>query len=186
MDQVMVARARRNWPLIAAGVMFLLFIPIHLFAFQPTLQRYQRAVKAAGDLGVGLDPTQTTPMMPARVFALLSDNSLPAATADQQGGSGELTASLIDDVSRIASRHGMEVLATEPGSTVRTPSAVQTRAHIRANCAYGEFVAFLDELSHNGRLISVDRFSLTAIAPGRRMLDLWASRYVLKQTGTAK
>lgn len=186
MDQLMVARARRQWPLIGAAVLFVLFIPLHLLAFQPTLHRYQRAVKEAGDLGVGLDPNQNTPMMPARVFALLSDNSLPEASAEQQGASGELTASLIDDVSRIAARHGMEVLATEPGTTVRTPTAVQARAHVRASCSYGEFAAFLDELSHGGRLISVDRFTLTAIAPGRRMLDLWTSRYVLKQSGKRK
>ena len=70
----------------------------------------------------------------------------------------------------------MAVLATEPGTTVRMPNAVQARAHVRASCGYGEFVAFLDELSHSGRLISVDRFTLTAIAPGRRMLDMWTSQ----------
>jgi hypothetical protein len=66
------------------------------------------------------------------------------------------------------------------------PSAVQARAHIRAGCGYGDFIAFLDELAHSGRLISVDRFTLTEIAPGRRMLDMWTSRYVLKQSGERK
>jgi hypothetical protein len=186
MNPVLAAQIRRQWPLVTAAVVFLLFIPLHLLAFQPVLKRYQRAVKQASDLGMPLDPDQTTHMMPARVFALLSDNSLPAAAAEQQGSSGELTASLIDDISRIAARHGMDVIATEPGVTVRLPKLVQVRAHVRANCSYGEFVAFLDELSRSGRLISVDRFSLISVAPGRRMLDLWATRCVLKQTGERK
>jgi hypothetical protein len=77
----------------------------------------------------------------------------------------------------------MDVIATEPGATARLPRAVQVRAHLRVTCTFGEFVAFLDDLSRSGRLISVDRFGLQSTSSGRQTLDLWLTRYVLKQTG---
>jgi hypothetical protein len=183
MNPVLAAQLRRQWPLVTAATVFLLFIALHLAAFQPALRRYQGVLKQAGDLGLALDPEHAPRMMPARVFAMLSDNSLPAAAADEQGSSGELTALLLDDITRLASKHGMDVIATEPGATARLPHAVQVRAHLRVSCSYGGFVAFLDDLSRSGRLISVDRFSMLSVSPGRQMLDLWLTRYVLKQTG---
>lgn len=183
MNPVLAAQLRRQWALVTAAGVFLLFIALHLVGFQPALRRYQAAIKQAGELGLALDPDQAPRMMPARVFALLADNALPAATADEQGGSGELTAVLLDEVTRMASTHGMDVIATEPGATARLPRAVQVRAHLRMSCTFGEFVAFLDDLNRSGRLISVDRFSMQSVSPGRQMLDLWLTRYVLKQTG---
>lgn len=186
MNPVLAAQLRRQWSLVTAVVVFLLFLVLHLAAFQPALRHYQAALKQAGNMGLALDPDQAPRMMPARVFALLSDNSLPAATADQQGGSGELTALLLDEITRLASKHGMEVITTEQGATARLPRAVQVRAHLRVSCSYAEFVSFLDDLSRSGRLISVDRFSLLTVSPGRQMLDLWVTRYVLKQTGARR
>ena len=186
MNPVLAAQLRRQWPLVSAAAVFLLFTLLHLAAFQPALRRYQAALKQAGEIGVSLDMDSAPPMMPARVFALLSDNSLPAAAAERQGGSGELTANLLDDISRLASKHGMDVIATEPGAITKLPRAVQVRAHVRVNCSFGEFVAFLDDLSRSGRFIAVDRFSLLSVATGGRMLDLWVTRYVLKQTGARR
>ena len=183
MNPVLAAQLRKQWPLVAAAVIFLLFIPIHLLAFQPALHRYQAALQRAAETGMPLDPERAPHMMPARVFALLSDNSLPADVADRQSNSGELASNLIDDLSRTASKHGMDVIATEPGATTRMTRAVLVRAHIRVSCSYGAFVAFLDDLSRSGRLISVDRFSLLPVSSGGRMLDMWVTRYVLKQTG---
>ena len=183
MNPLLVAQLRRRWQLVIAAALFLLFILLHLAAFQPALRRYQSALKRATDTGMPLDPDRAPRMMPARVFALLSDNSLPAAAADKQSNSGELTAALLDDISRLASKHGMDVIATEPGAATRLPHSAQVRAHLRINCSYGEFVAFLDDLSRSGRLISVDRFSLMPVSSGQRMLDLWVTRYVLKQSG---
>jgi hypothetical protein len=186
MNPVLAAQLRRQWPLATAAAVFLFFIALHLAGFQPALHRYQRILKQAGDLGLALDPDHVPRMMPARVFAMLADNSLPAAAADEQGGSGELTAALLDDVTRLASKHGMTVIATEPGATARLPRAVQVRAHVRVSCSYGGFVAFLEDLNRSGHLISVDRFSMLSVSPGRQMLDLWLTRYVLKQTGARR
>ena len=44
MNPVLAAQLRKQWPLVAAAVIFLLFIPIHLLAFQPALHRYQEAL----------------------------------------------------------------------------------------------------------------------------------------------
>lgn len=183
---LLAAQLRRQWTLVTAAVVFLLFLAVHLIAFQPALGRYKAALKKAGDLGLTLDAAEAPRMMPARVFALLSDNSLPAATADQQGGSGELASTTLEEITRLAGQHGMSILAAEPGVTTRLPRAVQVRAHLKASCTYGEYVAFLDDLSRSRRLISVDRFSLMSVSSGRQTLDLWVTRYVLKQTGAQK
>jgi hypothetical protein len=185
-NPVLAARLRRQWPLVTTVAVFLVFIVLHMAAFQPALQRYRAAMKLAGELGLTLDPARAPRMMPARVFALLSDNSLAAAVAEQQSGSGELTSTMIEEITRLAGQQGMNIIATEPGAVVRLPRAVQLRAHLQASCSYPEFVAFLDALSRSGRLISVDRFSLESVAPGRHTLDLWVTRYVLKQTGVRR
>lgn len=182
MNALLMEQLRRQWPLVSAIVVFLVFLLVHLFVFEPGVKRYQDALRQAGDLGIALDPTSAPKMMPARVFALLSDNALPAATAEQQGNSGELTASLLEEVTHLASQRGMEVQATEPGATTQLARAVQVRAHVKARCSYAEFVGFLDTLHHSGRLISIDRFSLTNESGSQLQLDLWMTRYVLKQT----
>jgi hypothetical protein len=186
MNPLLAAQVRREWALVTAAAVFLLFLALHFIAFQPALRRYQAAVKRAAELGVTLDPDRTPRMMPARVFAFLSDNSLPAAAADERSGSGELASSTLDEITRLAGKHGMTLVSAEPGVTAGLPRAVQVRAHVRARCTYGEFVAFLDDMSRSGRLISVDRFSLSSISPGRQTLDLWVTRYVLKQTGAQR
>src|SRR5439155_22479333 len=103
--------------------------------------------------------------------------------AYRQSNSGVPASYLIDDVSRTASKHGMDVIATEPGATTRMTRAVLVRAHIRVSCSYGAFVAFLDDLSRSGRLISVDRCSLLPVSSGGRMLDMRVTRYVPNQAG---
>jgi len=184
MNPLLVAQLRRHWTLVTACVVFVAFLIIHLLAFQPALGRYRAAVKRAADMGLTLDAGDAPRMMPARVFALLSDNSLPAEAAEQQGGSGELGSTTLEMITRLASQNGMSVIGAEPGVTSRLPRAVQIRAHVRVSCTYNQFLAFLDDLSRSGRLVSVDRFSMTSMNPGRETLDLWLTRYVLKQTGT--
>jgi Type II secretion system (T2SS), protein M subtype b len=186
MNAVLMAQLRRNWPVAGAVVVFLLFLVIHLTSFRPAVARYQKAIKEAGDLGMPLDPNYSPRLIPPRVFALLAENSLPAGIAEQRGASGELTSQLLDDISHIASKHGVEVTATEPGATVHQPKAVQVRAHLRANCSFAQFVGFVDDLSQGNSLVAIDRFSLANGPGSRRMLDLWVTRYILKQTGTRK
>jgi hypothetical protein len=182
MNDLLIAQLRRQWPLIAAIGVFLIFMLAHVFVFQPSIRRYQAALRQAGDLGIGLDPTTVPKTMPNRVFALLSDNALPAATAEAQSSSGELTASFIEEITHLANQRGIDVKATEPGSTTNLGRAIQVRAHLKARCSYAEFVSFLDGIDRGGHLISIDRFTLNADAPGRHQLELWVTRYVLKQT----
>jgi hypothetical protein len=180
---LVTAQLRRNWPVVGAVVAFLLFLVVHLVLFLPASSRYRSALKQAADLGMSLDPTETPRIMPPRVFALLSDNSLPAADAVQRSNSGTLASNLLEDVTRLTSKAGMDVMATEPGVTAQQTKSVQVRAYLRVSCTYPQFVQFLDELSQSGTLIAVDRFTLVQSSPGRQILDLWVSRLILKQTG---
>jgi hypothetical protein len=132
---------------------------------------------------MALDAAETPRIMPPRVFALLSDNSLPAAEAVNRSTSGTLASQLLEDVTRLTSRAGMDVMATEPGATAQQAKSVQVKAYLRVSCTYPQFVKFLDELSRSGTLISVDRFSLVNSGSSRQVLDLWVTRFILKQTG---
>ena len=120
-------------------------------------------------------------MLPPRLFALISNNTLPAATAEEQGNSGELTAELLGDLTKLTSKHGIIVLTTEPGLLTQLPQSVQVRAHLRGRCRYAEFVALLDEMARGQALFSLDRFSYASQPGGDAMLELWISRFVLKQ-----
>jgi hypothetical protein len=184
LNPLVEAQLRRNWQVVTALLVFVLFLVLHLAVFQPAATRYRLALKQAADLGMPLDPSESPHMMPPRVFALLSDNSLPAAEAVQRSNSGSLASSLLEDVTRVTSKAGMEVMATEPGVTAQQAKSIQVKAYLRVSCTYPQFVRFLDELSRSGTLISVERFTLVASNPGRQILDLWVTRLILKQTGT--
>jgi len=182
MNPLLIAQIRRHWQLVGAVLVFAVFLVMHLAVFQPVAARYQRTLRLARVLGLALDPAQSPHMIPPRVLALLSVNSLPAAVAQEQGSSGALTASLLEAITQLINQHGMRVIATEPGTTAAQPRAVLVRAHLRVECSYGEFVSFLDGLDRSGTLIALDRFSLSGGASGRYVLDLWVTRYILKQT----
>ena len=178
---VVLAQLRRHWQLVGAVVVFVCFGLIHLLVFQPAAQRYHKALKRAGDLGLTLDFDSPPTAMPPRVLALLADNALPASAAGMERESGALTAALLEDLTQLTTKHGMQVLATEPGATAQETRAVQVRAHLKSRCSYAEFVAFLDDLGRANRLIAVDRFDLVG-GSGEPELDLWVTRYILKQT----
>ena len=44
--------------------------------FDPTAKRYRAAVKQAADLGISIERGDQDPLMPPRVFALISENAL--------------------------------------------------------------------------------------------------------------
>ena len=79
-------------------------------------------------------------------------------------------------------RFGIQVVATEPGTVSQQPTSVQVRAHLKIRCRYGQFVDLLGEMAHTNRLYSVDRFQMNADESGNQLLELWMSRYVLKQS----
>jgi hypothetical protein len=179
-DPLQAAWLRRNWPFASATAVFLLFMAGHLAVFNPAAGRYRVAVKQASDLGLSLERGEFEPLMPPRVLALISENSLPSSEATSQGNSGALSSALLEDLTGLTGRLGMVVTATEPDAVVHLTQAVQVRAHLKVECTYPQFISFLDELSRSGKLIAVDRFTLTAGERRRHTLDLWVTRHVVK------
>jgi hypothetical protein len=179
-DPLHAAWLRRNWPFAGASAVFILFMVGHLVVFNPVAGRYRAAVKQASDLGISLERGDFEPLMPPRVLALISENSLSSDEATAQGGSGTLTSALLEDLTRLIAKHGMVVTATEPDAVVQLTNAVQVRAHLRVSCTYAQFVAFLDELSRSGKLIAIDRFTLAMGERRRNTLDLWVTQHVIK------
>ena len=176
---VLSAQLRRQWQLVAAILVLLVFIAVHLLIFQPNQRRLESALQRAADLGMALDPDRPAPVMPPRVLALVTDNALPASVGNETGA---LTAALLEDLTQLTTRHRIQVQATEPGVIVQEPKATQVRAHLRIQCSFAQFVAFLDDLAHSNRLIAVDRFALATTTTGRNEMDLWVTRYIIKQT----
>jgi hypothetical protein len=184
MSAMLSTELRRYWqPLIAVAAL-LGFLVAHFFVFQTAQSRLDAAIRRTQALGGPADPEHPRPTMPSRVATLLADNAKPENVARREGESGALAAELLEQLSEIANRHGMEVVATEPSATVQQDRAVQIKAHVRARCSYQQFVGFLDELSRGKSLISVDRFSLESRGSVRRELDLYVTRYLIKRPVT--
>jgi hypothetical protein len=181
MNPILREALRRQWPLIGALGLFLVFVLAHSLIFQPTASRYDAALKRSGEMGLALDPSQMPQTLPPRVFALLADNSMSSAEASQRASSGALTASLLDDLNKLVATRGMEVLVTEPGTVAQMPHSVQVHAHMRIRCRFSQFTSLLDDLSRSGSLISLDRFTLLPNDSGTEMLEVWVSRMILRQ-----
>ena len=181
-NPILEARLRRHWQLVVAAAACALFTALHAAAFRGAAEHYDRAVRHATDLGLAVDPTRAIAVTPPRVLVVLAANMLPASVADVGRESGALAASMLEELTQLTHRHGMQVVVAEPGLTSQEPKAVQIRAHLRIQCGYPQFVAFLDDLSREGSLISVDRFSMIENREGRSLLDLWVTRYVIKET----
>jgi hypothetical protein len=177
-----LAAMRRQWPLVGAVIVFLLFLLAHMAFFRPAADRYQRALRGAERLGLSLEPSAAPEVTPPRVYVLLAENALPAGTAKDQGESGALSASLIESISRLAAQRRMDVIVTEPAPTSQNPQSVIVRSHMRVRCTYAEFVAFLEDLGSQNHLLAVDRFTLQQTGGGEQIADLYVSRYVLKQS----
>jgi hypothetical protein len=176
---------RNYWPLIGALLIFVVLSISDQVWFRPMARRYEAAVKQATELGLSVDANNIPPVLPPRLFSVLTDNSLTAAAAQDQGNSGVLTAQLMEEITALASRHGMRIVSTEPGTVSQQPQAVQVRAHLRLRCRYGQLLTLLDDLAQTGKLIAIDRFTLAGDSGGE-ILDLWVSRYVIKQSKARK
>jgi hypothetical protein len=176
---------RRQWPLAGALALLLGFAIVNAFVFEPTARRYEAVIRQARDLGLTVDNGQATPMLPPRVFALLTDHALAPGDAQERASSGALTASLLEDLNRAASTRGLSVLVTEPGPITQTPQAVQVRAHLKMHGGYLAFTNMLGDLAKNNAMVAIDRFTLLPAPPGSLSIELWVSRYVLKQEGNA-
>ncbi len=182
MNPLLENLVRRNRAAVLAVLVALGFLAVHAVVFRPALARYRRAAQQATDLGVPMDAVSTAPTASARVAELLTDNSLNAAVAEEQGTSGALTAGLLDDVTRLASKRGLEVVATEQGMVTQLPGSVQVRAHFKMRGPYAGFVGLLGDLARTRTLYVVDRFAIQQ-GGGAAGIELWMTQVILKRTG---
>ena len=178
--------ARRHWQILAALLLFAGFTIVHATAFRPALERYRSATARATRLGIPLGVPDAAPAPPARVLALLSDNSLDPAAAEEQGASGTLTAGLLGEVARLATDRGLEVLSTEQGLVTQLPGAVVVRARFRLGGGYARFTGLLDDLARAGTLITLERFTIEGTDSRAGNVEIWVSRLVLKRTGAQR
>ena len=174
------ARLRRHWQVTLAVTLAVLFSLGHQVFFRVVADRYDRAIRRATDLGLAVDPSRPLAVTPPRLLVVLAANMLPANVADVGRESGALAASMLEELTQSTHRHGMQVVVAETGLTSQESNAVQIRAHLRILCTYPQFVSFLDDLSREGSLLSMDRFSMIEGREGRSVLDLWVTRYVIK------
>jgi hypothetical protein len=130
---------------------------------------------------MSLDATGAPPAASPRVAALLAGNSLDAAAAEEQGTSGGLTATLLDRLTRLAAKSGLEVVATEQGLVTQLPSSVQVRAHLKLRGRYAAFVDLLGGLSRSGSLVTLDRFTLQAGTGDNPDIEVWMTQLILKR-----
>lgn len=180
MNPILLAALRRQWPLVGAVLVFLVFTIANL-AWVGPLQGRQKALTArATQLGMSVDPEAAPRTMSPGMMTMFTKNSLDPAAAQQQATSGQLTATLLEDMTRLASRNGLEVVAAEQGPVTQQTDGLQVRGHLRFHGDYRGLVRMLSDISHSGRLYSIDRFAVGQPAGGRRTVEVWVSRYILK------
>lgn len=177
----LVAALRRHWPVLGALAVVLTITIVNQFWFRPAAARYQKTLDEAKELGMTLDASAAPAILPPRLFTLILDNSLPDADALSMGNSGTLTAQLLEEITRMSSARGMQVVVTEPGVLSQGDRTVQVRAHVKVRGRYDQFVGLLGDIAKGGRLLAIDRFSLIASPQGGELLDLWVSRLILKR-----
>lgn len=181
MNPLLLAALRRHWPVVGAAALAVLFLLMHVIWYAPLQGRYRAALRKAETLGLAVDADRSPPTVTPRLFALFSANSLGEAAAQEEATSGALTASLLEDLTRAASRNGLEVLTAEQAPVTPQGSVVTVRAHLKLQSSYRGFVGMLGTLAQGGTLTSVDRFVLNAPGSSASPLEVWASRCVLKR-----
>ena len=182
MNPILDASLRRNWQLVGAVLIVAVLMVLHLLWFMPTARRYQRALKAVGGEQM---LTRPLPGIPPRLYALINLNALPEGDAIERGNSGQLTVTMLGDLTSLASTAGLATSLTEPGPTTQLDRAVQLRAHLRLRGSYKAVAQFLDSMSAAGRLDSIERFTVTRAGDGGLLFEVWVTRVVLKQKAAA-
>ena len=177
------ATLRRHWPVAGALAVLVIFMAVHVLWFRPAMARYHAAAQRISALGGGLELAGSPPRMSPRLHAVLSNNALRAPVAEEQGNSGQLTAGMLGDLTRIAGKHGLEVIQTDQGPVTQLPGSVQLRAHLKLRGRYAEFVDLLAALGKSGTLFAVDRFAIQSDGAGQQVIEIWVSQYILKQGG---
>jgi len=181
-NPVFDAKLRRQLPIMVALVTSMVFLAVHNALFQPMVQRYERAVKAAGEAGAVFDGSKVQPMLPPRVHTLLMEHSLGEAEATQKSRAGLLGVELAQELSDAANRNGLTVTVAEPGAGGESPTTIQPRAHLRLRGRYASLLALLDDLAVSGSLVSVERLTITPVGEGIQDIDLYASGFILRRS----
>ena len=186
-SRVQAVRLRRQAPLVAALLAVAAFTLFHQIVFGTLAARRARALRQAVALGAALDPSNPAlePPIPPRVFSLLMDNSLPGAEADRRNQSGELGAEMVQKLSALAERHGLDVIVAEPGLSTQQSGSIEVRAHLKLAGSYPGFVSLLDDMTGDGRLWQLENFVLQPGPDGRCQIEIHVAGCVLRRTGSA-
>lgn len=183
MIAILFAALRRNWRLFGTIAAFAVFTLIHLVFFRPAAARYRAALASVGGIEAVFNPGGGRPLLPPRVYSLIAANSLRPQDAVERGASGALGVVLLEDLDRIATRSGVAIVTSEPGTVSQEPLTTHVRARVLLRGRYAELIAFFDELSQSESLILVERFEIRAGNESDDLLELWVSRLYLKQAG---
>lgn len=187
MNAVLAARLRAQWPVALAVVILVAFAGTQAFVQAPLAARFQRALGRAGSLGAVLDPARgaVPAAMPPRVYTVLMENSGPAHDVDGRAQAGTLGAELVQQLSSLATLQQLDIVVAEPGPVTQQPGWDEARAHLRMRGTWGRWLSFLDALSHSGRLLTIERFSLTPGESGRCEIEVWVAGATLKRRRAA-
>lgn len=183
MNALLAARLRPLWPVLVTVGVLAAFALAHTLVYTPLAARYRRALEQAGHLGALLDPARgfMPAAMPARVYALLAENSGPAADVDEGTQAGAQGARLVQQLSSLATANQLEVVVAEPGPISQQAGWNEARAHLRMRGTWAHWLQFVDALARGGRLVSVERFVLAPTSSGSCDIEVWCAGSMLKR-----
>ena len=183
MNPMLDASLRRNWKLIGAIGALLLLAALHVFWFLPTASRYAKVSKLLGaDASRGA--ASAAPLMPPRVFSFVTGNTLPSS-ALEHGTSDQLSVSLIEELSALASQNGLTITLSEPGPVTPTTTMIDARVHLRVRGGFRQMVEFLDAVQAQGHVYGVERYQIEGGDGDPLQLELWLTRLFLKPPGSS-
>ncbi len=185
MNPILSARLRAQWPVALVAAVLIVFVAMHALVQAPLQNRFQTALRRAGNLGAVLDPSggAVPAAMPPRVYTLLMENSAPPGEVDAKAQAGTLGAELVQQISSLATLQHLDVVGAEPGPVTQQPGWNEVRAHVRMKGSWAHWLSFLDALAHSGRLLRVERFTLAPGESGTCDIEVWISGATLKRRG---
>ncbi len=187
MDPLLAQRLRAHWPALLAAAVLAVFIAAQAGVHAPLQARFDRALARAGSLGSVLDPARgaVPAAMPPRVYTLLMENSAPGDDVDARAQAGTLGAELVQQLSSLATLQRLDVVVAEPGALTQQPGWSEVRAHLRMRGSWAHWLAFLDAVAHSGRLLTIERFSVSPADAGALDIEVWIAGATLKRRRAA-
>lgn len=187
MDPLLAQRLRAHWPVALAAAVLAAFLAVQAGVHAPLQARFERALGRAGSLGAVLDPARgaVPAAIPPRVYTLLMENSAAGDEVDARAQAGTLGADLVQQLSSLATLQRLDVVVAEPGAVTQQPGWNEVRAHLRMRGSWAHWLAFLDAVSHSGRLLAIERFSISPAEGGALDIEVWIAGATLKRRRTA-